>query len=469
VRRQLPRGTFDQLLAQGTIARLAEECDTWGELAARLGVTKNAFEHYRSRAADRGIVVPMPKGMRYALPDSASDLAVPDDGVNDAFLSEEPTSPGMSIGIIDPLPADFVVRETGTKLDANGDIIQQWQQARRGSDAFEGVRPAIPDGHRVKGLSTLIDESGGVRAQWIKTDVDRDRQREAIFDAIRRLADAWPSRAEPTSGPERADEDLMCVYPFGDPHFGQYSWAAETGDDYDLELAEAYHVTAIDTLVDAAPAAETALIVSLGDLSHADNSSNMTPRSGHILDVDTRRPKIARAITRALRRMVDRALEKHRRCKLWLVPGNHDPESTIMLQIAFGMFYEANQRVEIETSPTIAYYTRFGRNLVGATHSHTAGNRASLGEIMAADRKEDWGETDYRYFYCGHGHHDSVIETRSGVLVEMLRTLAGKDKYAADNFYRSGRDAKCDVLHKTDGRIVRNTVGIRQIMRKLAG
>jgi hypothetical protein len=365
-----------------------------------------------------------------------------------------------------PVPDGFKVATIGSALDKEGNLEKQWVGAKPESEHFAEVQPAIPQGHGLKGISTLVDGEGNVRAQWIKTNVEQQKQAELVIDAIKGLFDAQPE-APRIPPPEEVSHRQLCIYPMGDPHFGMYAWAAECGDDYDLGLAEQYHVAAMQALVDSAPPAEEALIINLGDFFHMDTSSNMTPKSGHILDVDTRRPKVARAGVRALRRLVDIVLTKHRRARLWCVRGNHDPDSTTMLQLALAMFYAHEPRVVVDESPAIALYHRFGRNLIGATHTHTARDLMLLGEVMATHRKEDWGVTDHRYFYCGHVHHDSLTETRGGVIVETMRTLAAQDKYAADNFYNAGRDMKCDVLDLEDGRITRNTIGIRQIKRLL--
>lgn len=367
-----------------------------------------------------------------------------------------------------PVPEGFECATISTEVSASGDTLGQWLKARRESEHETDVQPSVPAGHRLKGVSTYVDGQGLVRGQWIKTDLEREQRETDMREALRGLGDEWATRHAPTAAPETVDSDLLCVYPIGDPHFGMYAWAAETGDDYDLQLAREYHVEAIRSLVNGAPPAEEALIIELGDFFHMDNSTNQTPRSHHTLDVDTRRPKVARAGVRAMRELIENTLRKHQRTRVWCLRGNHDEDSTAMLQIALSMFYEGDPRVIIEESPAIAYYHRFGENLLGATHTHTVKDRAGLGEMMATHRPKDWGLTCHRYYYCGHVHHDSLIETRGGVIVETMRTLAGKDKFAADNFYNSGRDMKCDVLHRTDGRIKRHTIGIRQIQRQIA-
>lgn len=367
---------------------------------------------------------------------------------------------------VEAVPEGFEPTHVATEINEDGSQGKQWIGARREMEATVDVVPSIPTGHRLKGVSTLIDGNGSVRAQWIKTDREKEAERNDMLDALKHIADEWPARM-PVPSPDHSDEDLLCVYPMGDPHFGMYAWAAETGNDYDLELAEQYHVAAMEELVRVAPPAKHALVIDLGDFFHMDNSSNMTPRSGHILDVDTRRPKVFRAGVRSFRKLIDLTQQKHEQTDVWVVKGNHDEDSATPMQVALEMFYENNPRVYVNPSPAIALYKRFGDNLIGSTHTHTIRDKQTLGEMMACQRPKDWGDTHHRRWYCGHVHHDSLMETRGGVIVETFRTLAAKDKYAADNFYDAGRDMKCDVVHKVDGLIKRNIIGIRQIRRAL--
>ena len=81
--------------------------------------------------------------------------------------------------------------------------------------------------------------------------------------------------------PEILNADLLTVYPMGDPHLGMYAWAAETGTDFDLEIAERNLTAATVRLVMASPPSEEALIVNVGDFFHGDTSANRTLRSGH--------------------------------------------------------------------------------------------------------------------------------------------------------------------------------------------
>jgi hypothetical protein len=106
-------------------------------------------------------------------------------------------------------------------------------------------------------------------------------------------------------------------------------------------------------------------------------------------------------------------------------------------------------------------YHKFGVNLIGVTHGHTV-KAKDLGEIMAVDCKDDWSNSEYRYWYCGHIHHDTKVEYRT-CIVETFRTLAPKDAWHHGSGYRSGQDMKSITLHKDYGEEDRATVGIRRI------
>lgn len=370
---------------------------------------------------------------------------------------------------LEAIPEGFEVASLATKVDGDGKPTQQFIGARPERGIESAIIDPLQPGHTYKRVSTLTDANERVILQWkiaTQENEDREKREKWLLDAIGSLAEKWPVR-EPVALESPSDEDLMCVIPMGDPHFGMYSWAAETGDDYDLQLAQQYHCTAMKALVDSAPPAARGLLINLGDFFHMDNSANQTLRGHHQLDVDTRWPKVIRSGVHATVWLINYMLTKFGGVDAWMVPGNHDPHSAFMLQLALSLYFKDEPRVKVADVAGLFYYLRFGDNLIASTHTHTIKDRGTLGEIMAADRKEDWGATEHRFWYCGHVHHDSMIETRGGVVVETMRTLAGKDKFAAESGYRSGRDMKCDVYDRKDGRIQRNVIGIRQIQRMM--
>lgn len=330
--------------------------------------------------------------------------------------------------------------------------------ARAGWSPASDVSKPQPPGYHVKGVSSYYGADGELRGQWVKTGADPEDRVARLLKAVEEIAEPFRGAIDPSKAPRHTSEDLLNVFPIGDPHIGMLAWAEETGEDFDIKIAEQNLVAAVDHLVAGAPLADEALVIPLGDFFHTDSFENVTRRSRHSLDVDSRWSKILAVGVRIMRRIVDRCLTRHKRVRVIVEIGNHDDQSSIMLALALSLLYERELRVVIDTSPAKYHWHRHGKCLIGTTHGDTV-KAADLPGIMAHDRAADWGETTWRYWYCGHVHHDTLKEYR-GVTVETFRTLAARDAYTAAHGYRSGRDLKMIVLHKEYGEIRRDTVGV---------
>lgn len=326
--------------------------------------------------------------------------------------------------------------------------------------ALQGYSPAhdmtrtVPDGFKVKGVSTYYNAEGKPTAQWVKSTADQERQAEMMRAAVAALSEDVRGLAPLSKAPSRTHADLLAVYPLGDPHFGMYAWAKESGADFDLKAARRLTMGAVDRLVSSSPAAETALILPLGDVFHANDQTNQTPAHKHQLDVDSRFVHVLQVGIETFRHCVLRALEKHARVIVRFVAGNHDPQAVWALAFTIAAYFDNEPRVEVDLSPSAHWFYRFGKCLIGATHGDRSKPEQLLG-VMACDRAEDWGQTKHRYWYCGHVHHSSVKEF-PGVLVETFRTLAASDAYAAGHGYRAGRDMRAIILHREHGEIERH-------------
>jgi len=519
-----PPGYYLKLWESGELVRLAAQSSDYRDLARRLGVSADALFSGLLGLRDTGHDVPSPGALcdwarrLGAIATNPGDI---DKDLGDAVGDDweiEKTSPDLAPVIEASMPAsdwklnrenmagkvphvahgheatvnlrelpgmfpygtpmqrasaDAVIR-CGSVAAAAADLQLTTEQLRahlselerraaaRGWAPGNDMTKAAPAGYSVKGVSTLYGADGEVRGQWVKTKRDEEQRLQDLLDAVQRIAEPFRGVSEPVVPPGATDTDLLCVYPFGDPHFGLYAWAQESGDDFDLDIAERVTVGAIDHLVRVAPSARSALILSVGDTFHADSYENRTARGGHALDVDTRWPKVLSVGIRAYRRCIDRALEKHEDVTFWSVPGNHDPHSAVMLAVCLAQYYEREPRVAIDTSPGKFRWHRFGDVLLGATHGESV-KPHQMAAVMACDRAKDWGETKHRRIYSGHLHHDRTQEF-PGVTVDTLRTLAAKDAWHAEHGYRSGRDMKCDVYHREHGLISRHVVDAGRLL-----
>lgn len=358
-----------------------------------------------------------------------------------------------------PVPEGHRVRGNST-LYRDGEVSAQWVKSERDSDDPPALQP-VPEGHHVRKVSTLLDAQGQVRAQWIQAPRTEQEQWDQFWAACERNAAAYRGLARAATPPAATDAETCTVYPLGDPHIGMLSWAQETGQDFDLAIAQRDLTRAVDLLVERAPASDVAVLANVGDFFHADDDAQRTPTSGHKLDCDTRAAKIADVGFTLMRHLTDRLLERHRTVRVVNVPGNHDPRMSRMMVMWLAAVYEREPRVEIVDNRNPYIYLRHGRNLMGFAHGDGAKPEALPG-VMAADRPEDWGATDYRWWVTGHVHHQTRKEF-PGCVVESFRTLAARDYWHSWKGYRSGQSLSCITLHSEYGEITRSTVDIKLV------
>src|SRR5580704_770042 len=87
---------------------------------------------------------------------------------------------------------------------------------------------------------------------------------------------------------------LLTLYPVADEHLGLLAWGAETGESWDVKIAKRAIMRCMSQLVSETPPSALAVLLDLGDGMHANDQRNVTPASGHQLDVDGRYPQVKR-------------------------------------------------------------------------------------------------------------------------------------------------------------------------------
>ena len=142
--------------------------------------------------------------------------------------------------------------------------------ARQGHSPDHDMTHTVPEGYQVRGVSTLYDQDGNPKAQWVKSQISKEQQLEAMQEAIEALCETIKP-IKPTKGPKKTDSQMMSAYPVGDHHIGMLSWHEETGADWDTGIAERLLIRSMDYLVEAAPNGDTGALMLLGDFLHYDS------------------------------------------------------------------------------------------------------------------------------------------------------------------------------------------------------
>lgn len=324
----------------------------------------------------------------------------------------------------------------------------------------------VPSPLSVKGTSTMYDQDGNRRMHWIKTQRDQQDIYDDLVLSMTDLAQELPQFPAAKRQSNKIDPSLLTVYPLGDPHIGLLSHGKETGDDWDLKIAEETFLPLFHNLVTVAPASDECLIIDLGDFWHYDGMEQRTMRSGHKVDADGRPSKMVQVGFRIMLMMIRSALQIHKHVHVKIMPGNHDDLGSIFLRVGLYHVFENDPRVTIDQSPNVFQFFDWGQNLIGIHHGDKC-KMQQLPMVMAADQQESWGSSKFRHWYVGHFHNDSSWVNNGkeyqGCKVETFRTIVGNEGYAHEAGYRSDQDGKAIVLHKDFGEIERYTVNISQL------
>lgn len=334
--------------------------------------------------------------------------------------------------------------------------IRKAKLAKKGVGHGRDVSHLVPDGYKIKGTSSLVDEFGNTKLQWVKTDTDAERQVELMKAVIEGMKSEITPVAPVKAPRAKRDDKLLNLYTVSDFHLGMLAWADESGDDWDMKIAEDLFSRWFDAAFQKAPDAGTGVINLLGDFAHFDSLDAVTPASGHVLDADTRYQKLVRYMIRMVRRVIDMALVKHKNVRLLIVQGNHDESGMIWLAEMFSTLYDNEPRVFVDTSPDVYKMVQHGKTTLFFHHGHKARFDA-IEPVMIAKFRKAFGESVYSYAHVGHLHHQKIVESRN-MIVEQHRTLAAKDAYASSGGWMSGRSANVITYSAEYGEVARLTI-----------
>jgi hypothetical protein len=340
-----------------------------------------------------------------------------------------------------PVMAGYVAKTVSGKT-ADGTWVKQVKAP--------GAVFVPPPGFEAGRITVNTDPEGRETQRWQRYETGKPDPL-ALIEAIKVAFVDYEGTANPVKAPIFARSDLLTLTPCNDWHIGLFSWGKDTGVDWDLKIAERVIGETIDDVVSRSPSSGTAIVLGGGDALHADNSENKTARSGNVLDVDGRYPKVLQVASRLHVRTIDRHLEKHEKVIVRMLPGNHDEHSAVALAYFLLAWYRNEPRVTVDVDPSLFFWHRFGKVMLGATHGHTV-KLDKMPGIMAHRRAEDWGLTKHRFVHGFHIHHSSKFATEGdGVISESHQAPIPPDSWHFGAGYNSGRSISSISYHRERG------------------
>lgn len=269
-----------------------------------------------------------------------------------------------------------------------------------------------------------------------------------ILDAFKELKPLKPSKQEYKD--ISPSEGLLFELPMMDFHLGKLSWLEETGQDYDLKIAEKLWRNVILDLISKAIkfGSIEKIVFPIGqDFFHFDTPRGTTT-AGTQLDTDTRWQKMFRKGVELLVWAIEE-LAKIAPVEVMWIPGNHDQMLSYAAVIGLYQRYSESQNVTVNTLATPRKYILFGKNLIGYSHGDKEGKR--LQGLMQIEAPDLWGKSIFREFHIGHLHTEMTV-TNNGIIFRQISSITASDAWHGENgFLGSTRQAQAFIWDKEFG------------------
>ena len=316
----------------------------------------------------------------------------------------------------------------------------------------------VPDGHKIKGVSTFYNEEGHPVRQWVKSQTDEQRQFEILIERLENAMEGLKP-FKPTKPPKTCDDNLLTLLTITDFHLGMYAWQAETGDDWDMKIARDVFLNSIHDMIQKSPNSGTGMLCQLGDFLHWDGIlSASTPISGHAVDADSRYGKLVEMAMSVMTEAVKMMLKKFGKVVVVSAEGNHDISGSIWLRKHIKQLFKDEPRLEVVDNEFPYYAYLHGDTMLAFHHGHKK-KMEQLHKLFCSEPRfrEMWGKSTYTYMHSGHLHSERLVED-SGYISERHPTLSSRDAYASRGGWVSRRGAKVITYDAVDGEVARITV-----------
>ena len=277
-----------------------------------------------------------------------------------------------------------------------------------------------------------------------KTEENREDIRKAFIDDLKEYALFYPIIEYPKYDVHNLLE--ICLF---DLHYGQLSWAEETGRDYDIKIAEELFMKSVEYFANISRLypIEKILFPIGNDFFNVNSKLNSTV-NGTPQDEDTRYQKTYTNARRMLVKAID-YLQRIAPIDIIIVGGNHDQERSFMLGDSLYCWYHDCENVNVNNDPVKRKYYLYGKTLIGFSHGDNE-KFEELPLLMATENKDNWALSDYREWHTGHLHKNEIME-RQNVRIRRIPSMVVNSAWASEKGYNSVREAQAFLWNQDKG------------------
>lgn len=278
---------------------------------------------------------------------------------------------------------------------------------------------------------------------------------QTLMGAVRDMARKSKESSPHVAKFKASNGDCMAVVTIADLHFGKFSWAPETGVNFDSKIAKEVFEYTIDEDIKRLVAMKNIYPLSKivffwsQDMFQYD-TIDVTTTAGTRQDTDIRWQKMFREGCAMIAKGIERITNELKVPLVsFCVRSNHDEMTSFYANEVIREHFMNNKNVEISDSCRPRFYLRFGCNLLGFGHGDKEKNQIS--RIMQEEQSEDWGETTNHTFFLGHYHHERV-QTEGSLTLRYLPSPTAEDSWHSQSGYVGAKkSSQVFILSKTRG------------------
>ena len=368
-------------------------------------------------------------------------------------------------------------REVAMEIGLNGSNadakrVRQAHQHHLNTGRAGQAADSLHDGHVVQRWQRT--EEGTVHIRYPEVEQTEEDVQDFWGEAMERFM-RWQPRKDPPPLriPEAGSSAVVSIY---DAHFGMKADGAEigTGESQDLYTISREFRNVADGLVSLARMYDPAeFVIPLGhDFGHGNQWAGkaLTTRAGTEQDVDTRLWKIHLAICEASSYLIDAARSTGVPVRVYMVPGNHDPDENFKLGQYLTAWYRDDDGVTIDNRPLRNKYAMLGdANVVMMTHGEHYMKTKAQSPILtfaAECPREMWVQGIHRFVLSGHlharraGQYTPTSEVSEGMRIRtyVLPGLTATDSWHDSMGYGHARAATLQMFRREGGLLAQHEV-----------
>lgn len=292
--------------------------------------------------------------------------------------------------------------------------------------------------------------------QLVHIKIRLKRKVSALVEGgVRQLArrfERFAQRYKPIKLRKSADEPHLLVPSLYDIHFGKLGHDAKAGETYNLNIADRCVEAAVEQTIRRVANfnIERILLVLGQDYYNFDNQLGTTAQGTPQTNCATYHETFARghmAFVCAARRLAEVAP-----VHVMLVEGNHAPTMEWHLAYLLQAVYSKHPGFTFDIDPQQEFKSyEYGVTLLGSSHAEKV-KRARLANLMPSLWPAAWARTTRREWLVGHWHteeetHFNTVTTHDGILVRVLPSMSGHDRWHKKHGYIMGARGAMSLLY----------------------